>query len=149
MTLTKREKQIGAVTILVFVILALDRFLLTPYIEHRDRLFSEEQNLLIEYRKARGVLSQWKELSLAFEETLKKDDKDEKENNGLTAKQKKLPQGLQDAILKKQGESPKKDKDKEEVKDEKEEKSNGLTDKQKKLPQALQDAILKKQKGKK
>lgn len=85
MTLTKREKQIGAVTIMVFVILALDRFLLTPYIENRDRLFSEEQNLLIEYRKARGILSQWKELSPAFEGALKKDGTDEEmsENEAL------------------------------------------------------------------
>jgi hypothetical protein len=67
---------------------------------------------------------------------------------GLTAKQKKLPKALQDAILKKKG---KKVEDKEENKkdkkeDKKEEPKKGLTAGQKKLPKALQDAILKKQK---
>lgn len=73
---------------------------------------------------------------------------------GLTAKQKKLPKALQDAILKKQGkkvEDKKEDKkeDKEDKKkDKKEDKEpkKGLTAAQKKLPKALQDAILKKQK---
>jgi hypothetical protein len=37
---------------------------------------------------------------------------DEKVEEGLTAKQKKLPKGLQDAILKKQGEKPEKDEKK-------------------------------------
>lgn len=72
----------------------------------------------------------------------------------LTAKQKKLPKGLRDAIEKKEGKKPKKDdkdedtKGKKPKKDDKEEKSDkkGLTAGQKKLPKALQDAILKKQK---
>jgi hypothetical protein len=63
---------------------------------------------------------------------------------GLTAKQKKLPKALQDAILKKKG---KKADDKEDKKsDKKEEPKKGLTAAQKKLPKPLQDAILKKQK---
>lgn len=37
-------------------------------------------------------------------------------NEELSAKQKKLPKGLQDAILKKQGKSPKKDDDEKETK---------------------------------
>jgi DNA-directed RNA polymerase subunit delta len=72
-------------------------------------------------------------------------------SEGLTAKQKKLPKALQDAILKKN----KKSKTKEDKKDccghcdgkHKEEKeSKGLTAKQKKLPKALQDAILRRKK---
>jgi hypothetical protein len=55
---------------------------------------------------------------------------------GLTAKQKKLPKALQDAILKKKGKKA----------DKKEEPKKGLTAAQKKLPKALQDAILAKQK---
>lgn len=60
---------------------------------------------------------------------------------GLTAKQKKLPKALQDAILKKKGKKADDKKD-----DKKEEPKKGLTAAQKKLPKALQDAILKKQK---
>ena len=63
-------------------------------------------------------------------------------NEGLSAKQKKLPKALQDAILKKQGNKV----DKKVEKEDKEEPRNGLTAKQKKLPKALQDAIIKKQK---
>jgi hypothetical protein len=68
---------------------------------------------------------------------------------GLTAKQKKLPKALQDAILKKKGKKveDKKEEDKKDKKeDKKEESKKGLTAAQKKLPKALQDAILKKQK---
>ena len=74
---------------------------------------------------------------------------------GLTAKQKKLPKALQDAILKKKGkksddkeeDKDDKKKDKKDEKEDKDEKSKkGLTAAQKKLPKALQDAILKKQK---
>ena len=86
---------------------------------------------------------------------------DEFVNEQLTAKQKKLPQALQDAILKKQGETPKKDEKVDDkgckckkgdckCDDKKEdEKPNGLSAKQKKLPQGLQDAIIKKQNQKK
>ena len=71
---------------------------------------------------------------------------------GLTAKQKKLPKALQDAILKKQGKKSDKDnksqsdkeKDKKKSDDKKSDSKKGLTAKQKKLPKALQDAILKK-----
>jgi hypothetical protein len=85
-------------------------------------------------------------------------DGEEEITEGLTAKQKKLPKALQDAILKKQGKKPKKDdededekedkkKSKKEDKEEEDDKSKkGLTAAQKKLPKALQDAILKKQK---
>jgi phosphopantothenoylcysteine synthetase/decarboxylase len=82
----------------------------------------------------------------------------EGKKDGLTAGQKKLPQALQDAILKKKGQKPEKDDDdddkddkekkgkKEDKDDDKDDKKDGLTAGQKKLPQALQDAILKKQK---
>jgi len=78
-------------------------------------------------------------------------DGGEEITEGLTAKQKKLPKALQDAILKKQGKSPKKedkeDKEEDKKKEDKDEKpAKGLTAGQKKLPKALQDAILKKQK---
>lgn len=76
-------------------------------------------------------------------------------NEKLTAKQKKLPKGLQAAILKKQGEKPEKDdeeddkkEDKKDEKDEKDDKPCGLSKKQMKLPKALRDAILKKMKKK-
>ena len=71
-------------------------------------------------------------------------------NEGLTAKQKRLPKGLQAAILKKQGKtSKKKDSDKEEKEEKPEKKSagkKGLTAKQQKLPEGLKKAILKRQK---
>jgi hypothetical protein len=77
----------------------------------------------------------------------------------LTAKQKKLPKGLRDAIEKKEGKKPKKGDDKDEEEDDKKAKgkkgkkydkeeekvdNKGLTAKQKKLPAGLQKAILKK-----
>jgi hypothetical protein len=80
-------------------------------------------------------------------EEMNKDEKEEDEteedevDEALTAGQKKLPKGLQDAILKKQGEKPEKE-DKEEKEEEVDE---ALTAGQKKLPKGLQDAILKKQ----
>lgn len=77
MILTKREQYIGFITVIVLIILALDRFLLTPYLENSDRLTSEKQNLIIELRKARGVLAQWKELSPVWEEM-----QSDKENYG-------------------------------------------------------------------
>ncbi len=72
----------------------------------------------------------------------KKSKEKKEEKVGLTAKQKKLPQAFQDAILKKMSKSPKK---KDEKDGEKKEKRVGLTAGQKKLPEAMQKAILKKQ----
>lgn len=89
-------------------------------------------------------------------------------NEELTAKQKKLPEGLRKAIEKKQGgkkskdeedDKKKDDKDckdkkgkdcKDDKKDEKEDKvdSSGLTAKQQKLPEGLKKAIIAKNKKK-
>jgi hypothetical protein len=66
---------------------------------------------------------------------------------GLSAKQKKLPKALQDAILKRKGKKVENKKEnKEDKKEDKEDKENkkGLTAGQRKLPKALQDSILKK-----
>jgi len=82
----------------------------------------------------------------------KKDKKDYKkdDDSGLTAKQKKLPKPLRDALIRKKGKSPKKDDEDNSKKDDKKDKkeevkgSKGLTAKQKKLPPGLQKAILAK-----
>jgi len=68
MMLTKREQKIGVVTVAVIIILALDRFLLTPYLETRERLDSEKQKLIAELRKSRAVLAEWKEMPPLWEE---------------------------------------------------------------------------------
>lgn len=115
MTLSKREKRTGAVTVLVFVILAADRLLLTPYLDKRDSLLSEEQNLLVEYRKARGTLSQWKELCPAYEGTSDKNVTEEEtpENAALSfISDRAKESGLVLSLLKPAGAAKSKVKDK-------------------------------------
>ncbi len=73
MILSKREHKIAMVTLIVIVILFLDRFLFTPYIKKRDMLMSEIENLVVQMRKSRGILLQWKELSSGWENTVKAD----------------------------------------------------------------------------
>ncbi len=77
-------------------------------------------------------------------------DESKKSDGGLTAKQKKLPLGLQKAILARKSKGAKGSKsEKSEKKDqEKDIDNSGLTAKQKKLPLGLQKAILARKKKK-
>lgn len=65
---TKREKRMGAATGIVLLILALDQLLLSPYMNERDRLVSEQQQVLVERQRAREILRRWEELSSGWDE---------------------------------------------------------------------------------
>lgn len=73
MIMSEREKKIGFATVIVLVVLLLDRFLLTPYLVKRDRLYSEQQNLEVELRNAGRTLAQWREMAPVWEDFLKLD----------------------------------------------------------------------------
>ncbi|HNS31491.1 MAG TPA: hypothetical protein PKN36_00750 [bacterium] len=69
MIMSARERKIGMVAAGVILLLAVDRLFLTPYIEKRDRLVSERENLVVEMRRSRKMVAWWKEISAQWEAT--------------------------------------------------------------------------------
>ena len=69
MVLSKRERYIVAATIIAVSILVLDRYVLTPFLDHRAQIGAERQNLLREMERAmnqfarrRQMQQEWKEM---------------------------------------------------------------------------------------
>jgi Tfp pilus assembly protein PilO len=69
MVLSKRERLIAIVTIAVLMIFALDRFMLTPILDARDKVLTEKNELIKEMGKAselfkqkNRVIKQWNEM---------------------------------------------------------------------------------------
>jgi Tfp pilus assembly protein PilO len=69
MVLSKRERLIAIVTIAVLMIFALDRFMLTPILDARDKVLSEKSEVIKEMGKAselfkqkNRVIKQWNEM---------------------------------------------------------------------------------------
>jgi hypothetical protein len=58
MVLSKRERLIAVVTIAVLMIFALDRFILTPILDARDKVLSEKTQLIKEMTKASEIFKQ-------------------------------------------------------------------------------------------
>jgi len=61
--LSKREKYIALVTIVAVVVLGLDRYLLTPFLDRREELRTEKQRLLGEFSRARALFARRKLLT--------------------------------------------------------------------------------------
>ena len=77
MVLSKRERYIVAATIIAVSMLVLDRYVLTPFLDHRAQIEAERQNLLREMERAmnhfarrRQMEQEWKEM---LEAGLKRD----------------------------------------------------------------------------
>jgi len=68
---TKRERYIAIAAGAILGILAMDRVLLTPYLDRRARLSAEKKNLIEETRQARDLLSKQRELTAEWETMLK------------------------------------------------------------------------------
>ena len=73
MIMSTRERKIGMLAAAVIMVLVVDRLLLTPYLEKRDGLVSERENLVVSMRKSRKMISRWKELSARWETYLSGD----------------------------------------------------------------------------
>ena len=71
MNLSRREHSIGVITAFVVAVLAADHFLLTPYLDRRDRLEKDRQAALAEWSQARELLARQSELVPQWEEALK------------------------------------------------------------------------------
>jgi len=61
--LSKREKYIALATIVAVIVLGLDYYLLTPFLDRRAELRTEKQNLLAEFSRARALFARRKLLT--------------------------------------------------------------------------------------
>jgi len=72
MVLSKRERYVVAATIIAVSILVLDRYVVTPFLDHRAQIEAERQNLLREMESAinqfarrRRMEQEWKDMLAA------------------------------------------------------------------------------------
>ena len=70
MILAKRERYIAIVTFVMLGVLLFDRYLLTPYYDHRARLVAEKQVLADDLSRAHNLFTHRKEVSSQWETML-------------------------------------------------------------------------------
>jgi hypothetical protein len=70
MVLSKRERQIAIVTIAVLMIFVLDRFILTPVMDARDKVLTEKEDLIREMGKASELFKQKSKVSKKYNEMI-------------------------------------------------------------------------------
>ncbi len=70
MVLSKRERYIVAATVIVVSILVLDRYVVTPLLEHRAQVEAEKQNLLREMRIAMNQFARRRQMGQEWKDML-------------------------------------------------------------------------------
>jgi|WetSurMetagenome_2_1015567.scaffolds.fasta_scaffold55801_3 Tfp pilus assembly protein PilO len=70
MVLSKRERQIAIITIIILMIFVFDRFILTPVMDARDRIQSEKTELTREMAKASELFKQKNRVNKKYNEMI-------------------------------------------------------------------------------